>query len=353
MQTAAWWQQKMNTQLSSWAQLRHDNLLYAKQSYSGGVSCSYPEGYVEPFPEFYGRLAAFARQAEDVYVDRMPHVSWFFDQMASSMDTLETIAKKELDGNALTAQEKGFLTRLLYSVNICGLTYDGWYVRLFYPMDAIEEDYVVADVHTAPTDAAGAPVGWVYHVGTGKINMGVLVADNDRGGQTAYMAPMMSFHEHVTTNFDRLTDERWEEMLVKNSFSRPVWTNNWLADAQGARRLPGPSLMTGLVSVTASPVADAEDFHLDAAYPNPFRGGEATVFSFQVRESIPTSLRLSVYDINGRRVRELIDHRLSPGSYMAAWDGRDDSGRPLSAGSYVGVLETPGARVSTMVTLLR
>ena len=61
MQTAAWWQQKMNTQLASWAQLRHDNLLYAKPSYSGGVSCSFPEAYVEPFPEFYGRLAAFAR----------------------------------------------------------------------------------------------------------------------------------------------------------------------------------------------------------------------------------------------------------------------------------------------------
>lgn len=34
MQTGAFWQQKMNTQLASWAQLRHDNLLYAKQSYT-------------------------------------------------------------------------------------------------------------------------------------------------------------------------------------------------------------------------------------------------------------------------------------------------------------------------------
>ena len=37
MQTGAWWQQKMNTQLSSWTELRHDNLLYAKQSYTGAV----------------------------------------------------------------------------------------------------------------------------------------------------------------------------------------------------------------------------------------------------------------------------------------------------------------------------
>ncbi len=56
MQTAAWWQQKMNTQLASWTELRHDNLLYAKQSYTGGVTCYYPYSFVEPIPEFYNTL---------------------------------------------------------------------------------------------------------------------------------------------------------------------------------------------------------------------------------------------------------------------------------------------------------
>ncbi len=42
MTTAAYWQEKLNTQLSSWAELRHDNLLYAKQSYTGITICSYP-----------------------------------------------------------------------------------------------------------------------------------------------------------------------------------------------------------------------------------------------------------------------------------------------------------------------
>ncbi|MGH7601367.1 MAG: DUF3160 domain-containing protein, partial [bacterium] len=50
MQTGAFWQQKMNTQLAAWAQLRHDNLLYAKQSYTGGTTCSFPHSFVEPFP---------------------------------------------------------------------------------------------------------------------------------------------------------------------------------------------------------------------------------------------------------------------------------------------------------------
>ncbi|MDT8323854.1 MAG: DUF3160 domain-containing protein, partial [Bacteroidota bacterium] len=353
MQTAAWWQQKMNTQLASWAQLRHDNLLYAKQSYSGGITCSFPEGYVEPFPEFYRRLALFARKAGEVYAEPMPHVASFFGQMAASMDTLETIAQKELASAPLTAQEAGFVTRMLYTRPVCGIEYDGWYVRLFYPMDAIEKDYVVADVHTAPTDATGAPVGWVYHVGTGRINLGVIVANDGKGAPTAYVAPMLSFHEHVTTNFDRLTDERWEEMLDGKRFPRPEWTNNWLADPLGSRRLPGPSLMTGLLSVDASDPAASQAFTLDDVHPNPFRADDHAVLSYRVRDAGDGTLRLSVYDMLGRRVRTLLEQPLSPGSYMTAWEGRDEHGVLLPAGGYVAVLEGAGQRVSTKVLLLR
>ena len=43
MTTGAWQQEKMNTQLASWAEIRHDNLLYAKQSYTGiPTSCRSP-----------------------------------------------------------------------------------------------------------------------------------------------------------------------------------------------------------------------------------------------------------------------------------------------------------------------
>ena len=67
MKSAAWQQEKMNTQLASWSQLRHDNLLYAKQSYTGGTGCSFPYSYIEPYPEFYGRLKQFAQNAGDFF----------------------------------------------------------------------------------------------------------------------------------------------------------------------------------------------------------------------------------------------------------------------------------------------
>ena len=42
----------LNTQLASWAELRHDTILYAKQSYTGGVACEFPDAYVDPYPAF-------------------------------------------------------------------------------------------------------------------------------------------------------------------------------------------------------------------------------------------------------------------------------------------------------------
>jgi hypothetical protein len=46
----------LNTQLSSWTHLRHDTILYAKQSSTVVNGCTYPAGYIEPRVEFWRRL---------------------------------------------------------------------------------------------------------------------------------------------------------------------------------------------------------------------------------------------------------------------------------------------------------
>jgi len=58
LQTAAWRDKSLNTALASWTELRHDTILYAKQSYTPLKSSLPPlvRGYVEPAPEFYARL---------------------------------------------------------------------------------------------------------------------------------------------------------------------------------------------------------------------------------------------------------------------------------------------------------
>jgi hypothetical protein len=63
MRTKAWAMKTLNTQLASWTQLRHDTILYAKQSYTGGTRCFYPAGFVEPRPEFWGRFERMVQLA--------------------------------------------------------------------------------------------------------------------------------------------------------------------------------------------------------------------------------------------------------------------------------------------------
>ena len=58
--TEAWGRRMLNTQLASWAELRHDTILYVKQSYTSGAACEFPDAYVDPYPAFYARLQAFA-----------------------------------------------------------------------------------------------------------------------------------------------------------------------------------------------------------------------------------------------------------------------------------------------------
>ena len=42
-----------------------------------------------------------------------------------------------------------------------------------------------------------------------------------------------------------------------------------------------------------------------------------------------------IYDINGRIVRTLVDEHKPCGTYRAIWDGKDDSGEPVSSGTYM------------------
>ncbi|MCJ7558407.1 MAG: DUF3160 domain-containing protein, partial [Gammaproteobacteria bacterium] len=64
MQSPAWVDKQMNAVLGSWAELKHDTILYAKQVYAElGAGPPPPppvppNGYVEPVPYFYARLAA-------------------------------------------------------------------------------------------------------------------------------------------------------------------------------------------------------------------------------------------------------------------------------------------------------
>ena len=66
MRTRAWAMKQTNTQLASWAQLRHDTILYVKQSYTAVPACYYPAGFVEPVVPFWAQMEAMAKRSADL-----------------------------------------------------------------------------------------------------------------------------------------------------------------------------------------------------------------------------------------------------------------------------------------------
>ena len=85
------------------------------------------------------------------------------------------------------------------------------------------------------------------------------------------------------------------------------------------------------------------------AQPHPARG--STRFAFTL--GVAARAELTVLDLSGRRVRSLVSDALAAGPHDAVWDGRDDSGTPLSAGLYFAQLRVGDASRTQRVVLAR
>jgi hypothetical protein len=85
-------------------------------------------------------------------------------------------------------------------------------------------------------------------------------------------------------------------------------------------------------------------------YPNPFN--PRTVIRFTTPE--PATVSLRIFDFRGRQVRTLINgHFLSAGPQEIAWDGTDDSARPLAAGVYFSQVVAGPHSETRRMTLLK
>jgi hypothetical protein len=325
MQTTAWHHEKLTTQLTSWAQLRHDNILYGKQSYTGGTGCSYPYTYVEPYPELYGILAEFARAASGFLGEVLSgeqlgsrdRILSYYARYGDILDQLQGIAQKELSGVPLTEPEITFLKTMINSYMSSGPSVTGWYMDLFFDhQKALQMDFTVADVHTQPTDEFGGVVGNVLHVGNGQINMGVFLADNPchPGQYMAFAGPVSSFHYEVRPGFERLTDQDWEAKFWDQDQypERPDWVASYLADHDGMAYPEGRTLKGAVYTGTWHQEAPAEnplDYLL--LFPNPAQDEVAMRFVLAGE----ADLEVDIYDASGRLMIRESHSGLSPAEH--------------------------------------
>lgn len=217
--TEPWARRLLNTQLGSWAQLRHDTLLYVKQSYTDGSSCEFPDAYVDPYPEFWARLLRYAERGTELLdglaleAPALERTAAYFARFAQIVGTLHRMATHQLSGTPHTADDVAFINDAVrISEGGSGPpTIEGWYHQLLYnPLEFGDVDNVVADVHTdvgGPLPVAREPS--VLHVGTSYPRLMVVSVDTCAGPR-AYVGPVYAFHQFFAPGLTRLNDQEWQ-----------------------------------------------------------------------------------------------------------------------------------------------
>jgi hypothetical protein len=96
----------------------------------------------------------------------------------------------------------------------------------------------------------------------------------------------------------------------------------------------------------------APQIRVDRLYqnnPNPFC--PATTIAYDLSRS--STVRLDVFDIRGRLVRQLVNCQAAPGAHRAAWDGLDTGGNPAASGLYFYRIVADGFRATRPMILVR
>ncbi|MBT4482078.1 MAG: hypothetical protein HOC71_00195 [Candidatus Latescibacteria bacterium] len=95
--------------------------------------------------------------------------------------------------------------------------------------------------------------------------------------------------------------------------------------------------------------SEPERFKLYNNFPNPFN--PSTTIKFYLPET--GFANLSIYNITGQKVRELVSEYMTSGDQNIIWDGRDDNGVRVSSGKYVSLLQMGKKSATGTMTLMK
>lgn len=207
MQSKYWVLKELNAALSSWAELRHDTILYAKQSYTAvGTGMPPPpkltHGFVEPYPEIYRWIAEL--------IEELCRTSEYPEEVESNLagfsrllNQLSEISEKELKNEELSVSDYELIWDIGYILEGVITFSDDLMEKITSGID--NKMAVIADVHTDANSSKVLEEGVGYpFIIYARLNEGKVV----KGG-------VFSYYEFKQPMAERLTDEKWQEMLTE------------------------------------------------------------------------------------------------------------------------------------------
>ena len=226
MVTKEWDLKDLNAMLASWAELKHDAILYAKQPAGaecggGGPPEPVVKGYVEPNIGFWKKAITLLDNTERLLKDQdmlTEKISDATNRLKEEAQFLLNVSEKELAGKELSDEEFGQLECI-------GATFENISLDLVRQPDqylmgwsdvqgADKKVALVADVYTANAD--NNPNKSILFEAVGDADEIYVVVEI---GGYLYLTrgAVLSYREFIQSIDDpRLTDEEWQEQLEKN-----------------------------------------------------------------------------------------------------------------------------------------
>ena len=243
MRNDAWERKDLVSALGSFAELKHDTVLYGKAvmaEMGGGGDVEIPKSYVEPNVELYEKLN-WLLEFTKVNLKNRQMLSEKYEEKINNFQAMvikfRDISIKELQNEPLTEEE---ITNLLY----IGGEMERIMVDFVESADENKISYwyeiqnasdrrmpVVVDLMTVVKNSVGLPEGEISHIGTGK-PMEIFVIYPHDG--KLYMGRGATFSYYEFLNKGRLTDEDWQKMVYDEATDFPVWYKDLVTEEKKA-----------------------------------------------------------------------------------------------------------------------
>ncbi|SHK61479.1 DUF3160 domain-containing protein [Xylanibacter ruminicola] len=227
MQNPNWSKKDLNAALASWAELKHDAILYAKQPMGaecgGGESVPDPvvKGYVEPNVKFWKKASELLENTAKLLKDQnmmTEKIEGVTERLREEVTFLLRVSEKELAGKVLTDEEYD-------QISYIGATFENISLDLLRMPDQNLYNWVdiegadrkvalVADVYTANAD--NNPDKAILFEAVGDADEIYVVVEI---GGYLYLTrgAVLSYREFVQPiDQPRLTDEEWQKQLESN-----------------------------------------------------------------------------------------------------------------------------------------
>lgn len=243
MRNDAWERKDLVSALGSFAELKHDTVLYGKAvmaEMGGGGDFEIPKSYVEPNVELYEKLN-WLLEFTKVNLKNRDMLSSKYEEKINNFQAMvvkfRDLSIKELQNEPLTEEEIEYLLYIGGEMESLMVDFvestDENQISYWYEIQNATDRRmpVVVDLMRVVENSVGLPKDEISHIGTGK-PMEIFVIYPHEG--KLYMGRGATFSYYEFLNKERLTDEEWQKMVYDEVIDFPAWYKDLVTEEKEA-----------------------------------------------------------------------------------------------------------------------